>query len=336
MYKNAVPQLINQQQLQFGKNRESSSSEEGLDTSDESNKPNLDGEQLASNQDIDCFISDVRCLSAGQQQLPVKEVAQPHCSRDPDPQPVPAQLMRAEVMVRDAEAAKARILEVPGMFPAVNNNNEVNVHNSLGGNVAAFVLVDEEYLVVGNYVDDLTKRKIGNGEYVDFSKLLPKDKVGMEEDHHMEMINKGGMFYWVPVSDHENAAISNFNKWEQVFRVYMNIYTYFHPSRAGEMIQYNHIIHTAAQSFSWENVYYYDREFRIHMSRHHLNRSWAVILQQTWSMCLKDKVNHSSLGFHAGGGGLHKKETITMRVVADSTIAYVPISIEAIVHMEKM
>ena len=134
--------------------------------------------------------------------------------------------------------------------------------------------------MVGNYIDESVPHKIGKGEYVDFAKLLPKDRVSSEEDHQMEMVNRGGMSFWVPVADRESANISSFSKWEQAFRVYSNIYTEFHPGHAGELIQYNHVIHTAAQTFTWENMYKYDREFCIHMSKHHLSCSWSVILQQ--------------------------------------------------------
>ena len=76
------------------------------------------------------------------------------------------------------------------------------------------------------------------------------------------MVNKGGLSYWVPVADHETTAISNYGKWEQAFRVFSNIYTSVHTNWAGELIQYHHIIHTASQAYSWENVYRYDKEFR--------------------------------------------------------------------------
>ena len=131
---------------------------------------------------------------------------------------------------------------------------------------------------------------------------MPKDLIGMEEDHRMEMINKNGMTYWVPVADHETTTIGSYAKWEQAFRVFSNIYTYFHPNRAGELIQYNHIIHTASQTFVWENVYHYNREFCIHMSCHHLVRSWSVILQ-AWSMCLKDKLQGNNLPTNSYQGG---------------------------------
>ena len=147
------------------------------------------------------------------------------------------------------------------------------------GHILHSAALDEDYLLVGNYVEDSLRNKIGKCEYVDFAKLMPNDKIGMKEDHRMEMVNRGGFSYWIPVADCEVTSITSYIKWEQAFRVFSNIYTAFHPTRAGELIQYNHIIHTASQTFSRENVYRYDREFRIHMSKHRLNESWGVILQ---------------------------------------------------------
>ena len=103
------------------------------------------------------------------------------------------------------------------------------------------------------------------------------------------------------MTDKDSTNISSYIKWEQAFRVFSNIYTSFHPTRGEELIQYNHIIHTASQTFLWDNVYRYDREFCIQMAKHHLNLSWAVILQQAWSMFLKDKVSNYSGGNYRGG-----------------------------------
>ena len=102
---------------------------------------------------------------------------------------------------------------------------------------------------------------------------MPKDKINTEDDVHMEMVNRGGMSYWIPVSDRELTSINSYGRWEQAFRVYNNVYTAYHPAKAGELIQYNHVIHMASLSFLWENVDKYDREFRIHMSKLHLQRS---------------------------------------------------------------
>ena len=44
-------------------------------------------------------------------------------------------------------------------------------------------------------MDESTKRKVINGEYVDFAKLMLKDRVSSEEDMRMEMVNRGGLSY---------------------------------------------------------------------------------------------------------------------------------------------
>ena len=114
------------------------------------------------------------------------------------------------------------------------------------------------------------------------------------------------MSYLIPLAERESATISNFYRWEQAFRVFSNIYMEAYLGKANELVQYNHTIHTAAQTFVWDNVYRYDCEFRLHMSKHHLARSWAVFLQQAWSMCLKDKDSGGS-GQQQSFGGSHSK-----------------------------
>ena len=82
-------------------------------------------------------------------------------------------------MVRAAERSRARVFDVPG-------NDLVNSHvkiNELLNQHELFhsVMIDEDYLIVGMHVDDTTRRKIIQGEYVDFSKLIPKGRVSVED-----------------------------------------------------------------------------------------------------------------------------------------------------------
>ena len=101
--------------------------------------------------------------------------------------------------------------------------------------------------------------------------------------------------YFVPISDCECGSISSFYKWEQAFRTFSKIYTGRYPNKSSELIQYNHIIFTASQTYIWENVYLYDKEFRLHISNYP-PCSWAVILQQAWAMYLKDWIKLDSTG----------------------------------------
>ena len=80
-------------------------------------------------------------------------------------------------------------------------------------------------------------------EYIDFAKLLPRDRLMCEENNQMEIVCKGGLTYFVPVSDREaNGQINNFFKWEQAFHMFANIYTQAYPHKATKLIQYNHLI----------------------------------------------------------------------------------------------
>ena len=95
--------------------------------------------------------------------------------------------------------------------------------------------IDQEYLAVGSHVDLNTQEKIKRGEYVDFSKLLPKDRITVEKDGRMELVVRNGQTFWSPVS--EVVAINNFGRWEQAFRIFSNIYTSEFPQRCSELIQ---------------------------------------------------------------------------------------------------
>ena len=183
---------------------------------------------------------------------------------------------KATQKIKDAEAAKAMMFLIKG-----KRNSQ---------SFCQTALIDKSYMVVRGHLDSSMLAKIRDGEYVDFAKLIPKDRVLAEEDKHLQMIMKNGRAYYVPVNDGTN--ISNFHKWEQAFRVYSNVYTKFHPDRSSELIEYNHVIHTISQTYIWDNVYMYDKDFRIHLS-HNPQRNWSVILQQAWSLRLKDKITGS-------------------------------------------
>ena len=161
---------------------------------------------------------------------------------------------RADQMVREADANKARLSATPG-----ETNSDFNryLHSAF---------MDKEYLVIGSHKDESLCMKIVNHEYVDFARFLPRDHVSQEEDQRMELVNRNGMTYWAPMVDKELGSITSFAKWEVAFRVFSNIYTTRHPQKSSELIQYCHVIHTASLTYVWENVYFYDKEFRIHMA----------------------------------------------------------------------
>ena len=139
-------------------------------------------------------------------------------------------------------------------------------------------VVDENYMIVGAHVDSATNEKIRKGEYVDFSHLLPKEKLDRDEAK-LELVHRAGQTYFIPAERDSGNSITSFHKWEQAFRVFSNLYCLEHPDRSTELIQYNHVIFSASLTYTWDNVYTYDCEFRMHLGSFP-ERSWAIILQQ--------------------------------------------------------
>ena len=307
---------------QYNHLRDSTSSEEAIDKSDELIDLNKTNNGITENMN---HLHLIGGADRNGGDMTRRESADPSRRGQQQQQPrqyaeevLPEEIARerADYVVRQAEANKARILEVPGKINELThpktfagNDNENVVDQRLtgqmrveqlmnGGEEDLHYVVDEKYLVIGNYVEDSLRNKIEKGEYVDFSKLLPRDRTAFEEDTRMELINKDGHTYFVPARNGGTSeiTISNFSRWEQAFRVYSNIYTRKFPHRSSQLIQYNHIIYTASLAFHWDNVYLYDKEFRLHMSLYP-KRSWAIILQQAWTMRMKDRIIRRDNGF---------------------------------------
>ena len=257
--------------LNIKKNRDSSSSEERIDTSYELMEVDFNDQFIA-----DCQAEAAK-RSRNRAELGIE-------TRPGEP---------SDRIIRQAEASKVKLFATKGNTNLLNWNQTDAAVSSAN--------IDENYLIIGAHIEQGLQQKIINNEYVDFAKLIPKGRLGKEEDHRLEIISRGGSTYFVPVSDRDNSVIGNFAKWEQAFRVFSNIYTRAHPQRATELIQYNHIIYTASTTYTWDNVYMYDKEFHMHLSNFP-QRNWSIILQQAWAMYLKDKITRDDKHYHASQG----------------------------------
>ena len=94
-----------------------------------------------------------------------------------------------EEMTRANERSKAKLLPPPGKEQILTNfvqicecDRNVNKAAEVAQSFQFIAEMDQDYLTVGNHVDKMTQEKIQNNKYVDFSKLIPKDKLLMEED----------------------------------------------------------------------------------------------------------------------------------------------------------
>ena len=305
---------LNEELAELNRKRDSSSSEELINLSDESNN------DISNPLDVIAgkrqrYDEDQGVTNRLQQRDGEAEDLQPHCSRQNPPEPGGSaaryhpqvqlpHMTEAERLVQQAERNKARILEVPGRAK-IDNITPENFLSKMSGEFMHSMLVDEEFSMVASHITESLKRKIINCEYVDFVKLLPREDFNMEMDEddadQYVMINEGGHTFWTPERElatgrrgSDQAAITFLHKWEQAFRIFSHVYTAAHPSRATELTQYSFIIHAAAQSFPWENAYAYDVIFRRHMSKFP-TRSWGIILQEAWSLQMRTKnFSHSS------------------------------------------
>ena len=219
--------------------------------------------------------------------------------------------VQVDDLVCDAEKSRARMFEVPGKDMMGNAGHHPNMlHQHLESMINPFnsvAWIDEDYQMIDAHIDEVLKCKIQDFEFVDFSKLLSKNHYHRDDKQRLEIVNKQGMTYLAPMTD-QGVNISSYAKWEQAFHMYSNVLTSKFPGKATELLQYNHTIHTVSTAYLWDNIYQYDKEFRYHISRHP-SRSWAIILQQAWTMLLKDRIKNDNSIFNKGnfnarqGGG---------------------------------
>ena len=152
---------------------------------------------------------------------------------------------------------------------------------------------DDEFFHVTSQIDQSTRSKIEHGEFLDLERLLPKERPGSRTStadelnkHLFQLITQGSNTFVDPPTP-KVGKISSVRKWDQAFHVYAAIYTQANPSRASEIWQYVYVIHTAASANPWDNVYFYDINFRQLMASKPW-RSWGKTYTQGWNMAFNN------------------------------------------------
>ena len=226
-----------------------------------------------------------------------------------DPQIARAQEFAANEVIQ-AEQYRAGIHKPQGR---ANNDisfnpNFVAANGVNVSNLGVAMLEDDEFFHLTCHVDNSLRAKIERGEFIELEKLLPKGKnfsQRFSEDTRMQLVNREGYSYWIPA---EKEKINSVHKWEQAFRIYAAIYSKANPSRAYEIWQYIHVITTAAQSYTWDNVAEYDLTFRQLMSNYP-SRHWGKIYNQMWNLAMREplikfgRTGSSYQNNNVGGGG---------------------------------
>ena len=126
---------------------------------------------------------------------------------------------------------------------------------------------DDEFFHVTSQKDLSLRLKIERGEFIELERLLPKEHFPGRSNaddlnkHLYQLITQGTNNFLEPPIP-KSGKINNVGKWDQAFRVFAAIYTHANPARASEIWQYVYVIHTAAAANPWDNVYFYDINFR--------------------------------------------------------------------------
>ena len=102
-------------------------------------------------------------------------------------------------MIRKAELAKARMFQPKGEDIICSNITPQLINPAQPLNLQSvdipfeFVAkIDQDYLMIGGHVDEAMRTKIVRGDYIDFSKLIPKDRILTEEDDRLELVVRNG------------------------------------------------------------------------------------------------------------------------------------------------
>ena len=161
---------------------------------------------------------------------------------------------------------------------------------------------DNDYFHLACHIDSILKAKIERGEFIELDKLLPKLRPHKQEGH-LEWVSKDGITYLAPAQDKENR-VNGIRKWDQAFRIYAAIYCAANPGHAGEVWQYIHVINSAAASYQWDNVAYYDYTFHQMMSERP-NRSWSKTYTQLWQLAMRDPIQKQTSNQSHGSGYAH-------------------------------
>ena len=151
---------------------------------------------------------------------------------------------RAEAFICEAENSKMLVHRPNGKTQAFDMYN--------------YYEIDDVYCHLGSHIMPGMRKKIEQGEYIDLSKLLERSKI-TDDDDRMQMINKNGRTYFVPVSKREHNKINCYEKWETAFWIYAGIFSKANPHRAIEIWQHVDNIKDAADEYTWDSVYRYDK-----------------------------------------------------------------------------
>lgn len=149
-------------------------------------------------------------------------------------------------------------------------------------------------------LDGLTLDKIERGAYVDLRKLLPKETLGDDEDEdELHWVMQGGTPKLRKKSAGEILNINGYRRWMTAFSAYSRIYVKSNPQRGPETHQYLLDIQDAANTYTWDSVYAYDKIFQMYMEKNP-KHDWGAPYAKYWNKILKKKDREPGANFPGG------------------------------------
>ena len=129
---------------------------------------------------------------------------------DDDEDPIGRVAEKTKQMIKQVEKAKASMMDTSGesFHWMGKGGKKVSTCNDL----FHAVIADEDYALVGSHVDEITCNKIANSLYVDFGKLIPKDKLRLEEYQRLEIVNRNGQTFFQPMTERDTTNITNLDE----------------------------------------------------------------------------------------------------------------------------
>ena len=215
---------------------------------------------------------------------------------------------RADHYLIEAEQFKASVAQpkgISGVFDHFAQEHELTKFIKL-----LLENDDDEFFHLTCHVDPGLKGKIEKGQYVDLARLLPRTRSQvMSDEQRMQFINKDGASFLVPAE--KDNKISGIRRWDQAFRIYAAIYCKANPNDSAEIWQYIYVINTAASSYAWENIAYYDFTFR-QLVGERPNRNWGKTYNQLWNLAMceplvKGQSGSGQISYNSGNNSSPQK-----------------------------
>lgn len=155
------------------------------------------------------------------------------------------------------------------------------------GNISLPDFVDQQLVPsvsadLGIGVAQNIRDKIVQGQFVELSSLLPNTNPQSVNGAKL-IVNPDGHLSMAPPN---NKKITTIEEWSDAFLIFLSVYLSGHPQETQGLLKYFSIIRTAAKRHLGLGWLSYDTQFRLRLAASPSARSYGVIDQELWLLCM--------------------------------------------------